>query len=73
MEPDGLDIKAGDRVRPGDDLWAAFRQLGIRNRRTVTVEAVEDRPAAGSFDGETERFIKRNGIWGRARGFEVVP
>lgn len=69
---DGLDIKAGDRVRPDDELWAAFRQLGIRTRRTVTVEDVADRPSAGDLDGGTERFIKRNGIWGRARGFEVV-
>jgi hypothetical protein len=70
--PDGLDIKPGDRVRPGDDLWAALRQLGVSVRRTALVEAVEDRPAVGDTDGGTERYIRRAGRWGRAAGFEVV-
>lgn len=33
---DGLDIKVGDRVRPGDELWAEMRALRITRRRTTT-------------------------------------
>lgn len=73
MTPDGLDIKVGDRVRAGDQLWAGLQQLGHGHRRVRVVEAIEDRPAAGSLDGSTERFIKRDGIWHRAEGWEVAP